>query len=156
MTDWQHMAFWPPKKRANGEEFLFWQPRLANGRIVLGARAIVGTHPPGPRETTAWARIDPPPTDEEVARRRVVEALRLLGNQFFVTHSLPGPANRVLRVKVLSALEGRPVPYAKAGVGAVVDALYRALGVPEEGLTPNARENDFARRARERLEGPQT
>lgn len=59
--DWQSMEFWPPKKRRPGEEFLFYQPATSVGnRIALRARTVVDNAAPYPRETTWWARINPP------------------------------------------------------------------------------------------------
>ncbi len=63
MIEWQMINTWPPKKRAPGEEFLFWQPATPEDgrRPGLKARVVVDNARPGPRETAAWARINPPP-----------------------------------------------------------------------------------------------
>lgn len=151
MTDWQQMAFWPPKKKANGEEFLFWQPWLANGRIVLEARAVISTCPPGgPRETTAWARIDPPKFDDAVARERLIAALRKMDDCFYLQTQWWGPRLADERAEVLSLLKGSTVPMSRAGFSAFREALYEAVGgvvSAERALSPNAVENAFAKEA---------
>lgn len=151
--DWRPMTEWPPKNRHHSDQFLFWQPAAASSRVVLSARAVVESHPPGPRATTRWARIDPPRPDEEVARERVVAALKLLGSATYLSSSWWGPRHEAARAAVLEALTGAKVPKSRAGFNAFRDALYAALGVDSFEGTPNAKENEFARRAAAFLAG---
>lgn len=146
--DWQPLSTWPPKKRSPGEEFIFWQPAISTsgGRIQLPARATVSNgFPSGNRETSAWARIDPPPSAEDAARARLLAALALLEGHFYVDHYLPGRSE--LRAAILTALEGRKVPKSKATLTATREALYAAVWVLPGSGTANARENAFAEKA---------
>lgn len=149
MIDWRPMTEWPPKRRAGGEEFLFWQPATATGRTVLSARAVVDQSPPGPRQTVRWARIDPPRSDAEVNRERLVGTLALLDGQYFLENFFWGPRQLATRQAILTALTGAKVPKSKAGFNAFREALYAAVGMNGFSGTPNQKVNEFARRAAE-------
>ena len=147
--EWQMMEFWPPKKRAPGEEFLFWQPEviIAPTRPTLRARSVVDSAPPGSRETVAWARINPPPTSEDAAKARLLAALRLLEGRYYLANFLAGPAKAAERAAILTALAGAPVPKSRAGLTALKAALYAAVDVASKAgrdFTDNKAANVFA------------
>ena len=115
--------------------------------MPLSADATAGNGPRGGRTPIRFAKIDPPKSDAEENRDRVRAALSLLGGRFYIETSFWGPRHEDYRVKVLSALTGAKVPKSRAGFNAFRAALYAALGVDSFEGTPNARENEFARRA---------
>jgi hypothetical protein len=121
--------------------------------MVLGARAVADTGPTGGRTPIRFARIDPPKSDAEENRDRVVAALRMLNGGYFLDSFFWGPRHEEARVAILSALTGAKVSRSRAGFNAFRAALYAALGVDSFEGTPNARENEFSRRATAILAG---
>lgn len=146
MIDWRPMTEWPPKKRHHSDQFLFWYPATANGRIALSAWAVAGNAPTGGRTPIRWAKIDPPKSDDEAAKDRLLAALRTMKGNLFL-ESFWGPRHEDARAAILSALTGAKVPKSKAGFTAFREALYGAFGVEPAFGTPVAREAEFARRA---------
>jgi hypothetical protein len=80
---------------------------------------------------------------------RLIEAVRLVGVYTagrFQLWSLAGPAKASCRAHVASVFHGVKVPQGKAGVNALRDALYPAVGA--SGACEAVRAEDFAAKCR--------
>lgn len=143
--DWRPMTEWPPKKRHHSDQFVFWYPASANGRIVLGAQAHIG--PMGGRTPIKWAKIDPPRSDDTVAKDRLLAALGKMNGRYYLENFYWGPRHEDARAEFLAALTGAKVSKSKAGFNAFRAAFYAAVGVDSFSGTPHEVGNEFARRA---------